>query len=53
MRTHLSNIKVNPNRIVFSNVVTEISECLFSISVFSPSMSVLCLEAMAYFFEVG
>jgi hypothetical protein len=36
---------------VFSNLLTEITECLFSISVFSPSMSALCLEAMAHFFE--
>nr|XP_008200225.1 PREDICTED: uncharacterized protein LOC103314871 [Tribolium castaneum] len=36
---------------VFSNSQTGITECLFSISVFSPTMSILCLEAMAYFFE--
>jgi hypothetical protein len=51
LRTHLASLKVNPNRMVFSNLLTEITECLFSISVFSPSMSALCLEAMAHFFE--
>ncbi|XP_044256182.1 uncharacterized protein LOC123006080 [Tribolium madens] len=51
IRAHLSTLKSNPHRMVFSNLLTEITECLFSISVFSPTMSVLCLEAMAYFFE--
>lgn len=44
-------LKTNPNRIVFTNRLTDITERLFSINLCSTTMSIICLQSMAFFFE--